>query len=453
MTSTTTTTEARPVAAQPGQYGSSYVLPITRDGRALLARKRRTGMVEKLALLGNKMEANTGTHWVTLRIMEATDPSGCFFGVMPPTANKQGMPGLAPGTTGLDASGKAHHAGNLIGEGCVTFDKGDLVKIEYDSDEGCLRWYKNGTLVGFSASGDAAPAGTHFAIGRNAGDLEVRLEDSSFMSESARGAAKLLAGLEEDESDSREERAFRTWINSLGLDTHVADLYAECTDGLLILEIMDAINPGVVDWKGRVDKKPRNMHAKVINCNYAVELGKDPFNFSLVGIAGSDIQRGVPKLVLALTWQLMRYHVIKLLSDLSHSTKQLTEKDVLAWANGKVALANIAPVTKLSDSSLASGLYVLQLIKAVAPRSVDMGQATPGVSASDRRLNARLAISCARRAGCMVFALWEDVTECKPKMLLVLFATLMQLDFAKREAAGELTGGSDAAPALETISE
>ena len=33
-----------------------------------------------------------------------------------------------------------------------------------------------------------------------------------------------------------------------------------------------------------------------------------------------------------------------------------------------------------------------------------------------------------RRAGCLTFALWEDVVEVKPKMLLILFATLMQLD-------------------------
>ena len=65
---------------------------------------------------------------------------------------------------------------------------------------------------------------------------------------------------------------------------------------------------------------------------------------------------------------------------------------------------------------------------------------TPGMTADEKKLNARLAISCARRAGCMIFALWEDIQEVKPKMLLVLFATLMQLDiknFAQKEAVEE----------------
>lgn len=278
----------------------------------------------------------------------------------------------------------------------------------------------------------------HFAVGNGGGGLfEVKLLNSSFMSDAQREAAKLMAQLEEDESDSREERAFRMWINALGLDTHVSDLFAEVADGLLILEIMDTIEPGVVNWKS-VDKKPKNVHAKIGNCNYAVTLGKaSPFRFSLVGIGGTDIAKGVTKLVLALVWQLMRHHVIKFLSTMSGSAKQLTEKDVLEWANAKVAASGVHPVVKLSDASLASGVYILHLIKAVAPRSVDLAQVTGGVSANERKLNARLAISCARRAGCMIFALWEDITECKPKMLLVLFATLMQRDM--RAAAAEAT--------------
>ena len=88
---------------------------------------------------------------------------------------------------------------------------------------------------------------------------------------------------------------------------------------------------------------------------------------------------------------------------------------------------------KLSDASLATGTYVLTVLKAVAPRAVDMSIATPGATDAEKKLNARLAISCARKAGCRVFCLWEDITECKPKMMLVLLATLMQLDL-KAEA-------------------
>ena len=62
-------------------------------------------------------------------------------------------------------------------------------------------------------------------------------------------------------------------------------------DGLLMLQLMDAIKPGVVDW-AKVTAKPKNVHAKIINCNYAVLLGKEAFGFSLVGIQGKVWMRG-----------------------------------------------------------------------------------------------------------------------------------------------------------------
>jgi len=99
--------------------------------------------------------------------------------------------------------------------------------------------------------------------------------------------------------------------------------------------------------------------------------------------------------------------------------------------------AGLLPVNKLSDATLASGVYVLTLIKAVAPRSVDLSQVTPGLTPEEKKLNARLAISCARRAGCMIFALWEDIVECKPKMFLVMFATLMQLELKNQAEDAE----------------
>lgn len=47
-------------------------------------------------------------------------------------------------------------------------------------------------------------------------------------------------------------------------------------------------------------------HLQLENCNYAVELGKNQAKFSLVGIAGQDLNEGNRTLTLALIWQLMR---------------------------------------------------------------------------------------------------------------------------------------------------
>jgi len=56
-----------------------------------------------------------------------------------------------------------------------------------------------------------------------------------------------------DPNDSREERAFRMWINSLNLDFQINNLYEDCKDGLLLLRILEKIlGPGRVDWKKAV---------------------------------------------------------------------------------------------------------------------------------------------------------------------------------------------------------
>ena len=112
----------------------------------------------------------------------------------------------------------------------------------------------------------------------------------------------------------------------------------------------------------------------------------------------------------------------------------------------------VPPIGKLSDSALGDGLYVLHLLKAVAPRAVDLGHATAGKTAAERKLNARLAVSCARKAGCMVFLLWEDIVECKPKMLLVFVATLMSYavnrEVSKRASNKSVSG--EASPTKAT---
>ncbi len=86
--------------------------------------------------------------------------------------------------------------------------------------------------------------------------------------ESVSNEEMMKAGLMEDDvGDSREERAFRMWINSMNVGgtndaLHIHNLFAECRDGLVLLRIMDKIEPGIVDWK-RIELKPKNKYALV----------------------------------------------------------------------------------------------------------------------------------------------------------------------------------------------
>jgi len=70
----------------------------------------------------------------------------------------------------------------------------------------------------------------------------------------------------DDIEGSREERAFRLWINSLGIEgVFINNLYEDVRDGLVLCRVIHRINDQVVDWKN-VKEKPKNVFETGINC-------------------------------------------------------------------------------------------------------------------------------------------------------------------------------------------
>lgn len=64
----------------------------------------------------------------------------------------------------------------------------------------------------------------------------------------------------------------------------------------IILEVLDKVFPGSVNWK-QTTKPPIKMpFRKVENCNQVISIGKE-LNFSPVNIAGNDIVQGNKKLI------------------------------------------------------------------------------------------------------------------------------------------------------------
>lgn len=228
------------------------------------------------------------------------------------------------------------------------------------------------------------------------------------------------------DEETREEKAFRNWMNSLGVDPYVNNLYEDLRDGIILLQILDKIQPGIVDW-GKVNtKKPLHKLKQVENCNYAVTLGKQ-LKFSLVGVAGSDINAGNKKLTLAVVWQAMRYFVLNFIkTHLSGGGREITEADIVNWANSKVRGAGKGTsMDSFKDKTLSSSLFIIDLLFACQPDSVNYDLVTPGQSDEEKMMNAQYAVSCARKMGCAVFCLWEDIVEVKDKMMLTFFGAVM----------------------------
>ena len=212
-------------------------------------------------------------------------------------------------------------------------------------------------------------------------------------------AAKLLS---DDAEGTREERAFRNWINCIGIeDLYVNNLYEDVKDGTALLKVFDKIQPGCVDWK-KVDKTSKNKFKKIVNCNECIDAAKK-CNFSIVGIGGTDLHDGNKKLVLAVVWQMMRHHTLKVLGN-------KTEDDLIKWAN---ELINKEPkITSLKDKSLKNSIFFISLMCAIEPRAINWDIVIQDKEDNESlENNAKYALSIARKIGASIFLVWEDIKD------------------------------------------
>uniref|UniRef100_A0A670KN95 Plastin-3 n=1 Tax=Podarcis muralis TaxID=64176 RepID=A0A670KN95_PODMU len=194
------------------------------------------------------------------------------------------------------------------------------------------------------------------------------------------------------EGETREERTFRNWMNSLGVNPHVNHLYGDLQDALVILQLYEKIKVPV-DWS-KVNKPPypklgANMK-KLENCNYAVDLGKHPAKFSLVGIGGQDLNDGNPTLTLAVVWQLMRRYTLNVLEDLGDGQKA-NDDIIVSWVNKTLAEAGkSSSIQSFKDKSISSSLAVVDLIDAIQPGCINYDLVKTGdLSEEDKHSNAK----------------------------------------------------------------
>uniref|UniRef100_UPI0037E9643E plastin-1-like isoform X2 n=1 Tax=Semicossyphus pulcher TaxID=241346 RepID=UPI0037E9643E len=238
-------------------------------------------------------------------------------------------------------------------------------------------------------------------------------------------------GAAQIEAETKEERTFRNWMNSLGVSPHVNHLYCDLIDGLIILQLYEKVNVPV-NWK-KVNRPPypylgANMK-KLENCNYAVDLGRDVAHFSLVGIGGQNLNEGSPLHTLALVWQLMRRYTVRVLSDLGDGEK-VKDEIILNWVNTTLTQKRKdSQISSFKDLRISTGLPVIDLIDVIAPGTVKWDMVTRRergmLKPADKLSNAKYAISMARKIGARVYAQPDDLVEVNPKMVLTLFAALM----------------------------
>ncbi|TFY69855.1 hypothetical protein EVJ58_g173 [Rhodofomes roseus] len=224
-----------------------------------------------------------------------------------------------------------------------------------------------------------------------------------------------------DAEGEREARVFTLWLNSLGVEPGVFNLFQDLKDGLVILQAFDKISPGSV----------LSRFKQVENCNYSIELARQN-GMHMVGIQGADIVDGSRTLVLGLVWQLMRMNITRTLSSLSGKGRPITDTEILKWANttAQKAKPGVKPIRSFKDPSLTTGLFFLDLLEALRPGIVDPSLIIPVSETGayeDRRQNAKLAISIARKMNALIFLVPEDIVDVRPRLIMTFVGSLMAI--------------------------
>lgn len=226
-----------------------------------------------------------------------------------------------------------------------------------------------------------------------------------------------------DAEGEREARVFTLWLNSLDVDPGVYNLFEDLKDGYVLLQGFDKVIPGSVIWR-RVSKPKEGQELSrfkaVENTNYAVELAMAN-KMHIVGIQGADIVDGTKTLVLGLVWQLMRLSINQTLASLSKNGKGVTDMEMVQWANNKVKAGGKSSVMKsFKDSSLSNAVFFLDLLHAIKPGYVDYNLVNdPARTDEEKKSNAKLAISIARKLNALIFLVSEDIVDVRPRLVSV----------------------------------
>jgi len=137
-----------------------------------------------------------------------------------------------------------------------------------------------------------------------------------------------------------------------------------------------------------------------------------------VGVGSQDIRDGHKKNILAMVWQLMRVHYLRIIGN-------KTDQDLIAWVNSVVNPET--PIANFGDPQLSDGRMLIKLAGCIEPRMINWDLVTPGVTDEEKEMNAKYAISIARKLGAIIFMVWDDIPRLNKKMLLIFVCSLYDL--------------------------
>ena len=84
-------------------------------------------------------------------------------------------------------------------------------------------------------------------------------------------------------------------------------------------------------------------------------------------------------------------------------------------------------IRSFKDPQLKSAVFFLDLLNALRPGIVDYGLVNTGRTEDECKMNAKLAISIARKLGALIFLVPEDIIELRQRLILTFVGSLMAI--------------------------
>ena len=193
-------------------------------------------------------------------------------------------------------------------------------------------------------------------------------------------------------------------------------------------KILNRLKPGTVDLK-KLDPKVKIKFARSGNCTQVIN-GAKALGLKIVGIDGTDFADAKRKNILAVVWQMMRYHYMDVIGG-------KTEEQVKDWANSRIKDENFR-IKNFKDPALKSGQFYIHLCSGIEPRAINWDIVQKGEDEEEQKNNAKYALSIARKLGATVFCVWEDLAQAKSKWVFIFVASLFdcweEMEKAKKES-------------------
>merc|ERR1712117_470296 len=232
---------------------------------------------------------------------------------------------------------------------------------------------------------------------------------------------------------SPEEILLR-WVNfqleKAGSDKRVNNFGKDISDSVAYTHLIHQISP-----------KESGVHKNALGKSDLMERGEETLEQAdKIGcrdfVRANDIVNGFEKLNLPFVASLFKKYPAldepEELRELSPDGTPIVETEIIEWANQRLTEGGRGvTIRHFQDKVNKTALPVINLIDAMRPGTVNFDIVHPEPK-SDEELssNAKYAITLARMIGAPVYALPEDLTEVKHKMVMTVFASLMLVDFA-----------------------